>query len=300
MTFAEKLAETAAVVEQRLISTLNAEDAAGAPDRLIAAMRHGLLTGGKRFRPFLVVETTGLLGGTAEAAIEVGAALECIHAYSLVHDDLPVMDNDELRRGAPTVWKAFDEWTAILVGDALQALAFKLIASPECHNDPATRADLTVALAKASGAAGMVGGQALDLAAERGAPEAIPTRPDIERLQAMKTGRLITFACEAGAIIANAAPQHRQAMKTYGDHLGLAFQIADDLLDAEGDAEVVGKAVAKDEGRGKATLTGILGVAQARLELTRVEQTAIAALDGFGPQADILRDAARFVSHRKS
>lgn len=226
MTFAKKLAETTAVVEQRLEMALNAEITAGTPDRLLSAMRHAVLGGGKRFRPFLVLETTRILGGPKHFAIEVAAALECIHAYSLVHDDLPAMDNDELRRGAPTVWKQFDEWTAILVGDSLQSLAFQLTASPACHDNDATRAALTVCLAKASGGAGMVGGQMLDLEAERLTPHQRPTQASIARLQAMKTGRLITFACEAGALISGASGKHREAMTTYGDHLGLAFQIA--------------------------------------------------------------------------
>ncbi|MGH1419708.1 MAG: polyprenyl synthetase family protein [Hyphomicrobiaceae bacterium] len=300
MTFAEKLAETTAVVEQRLEKALNAEADAGTPDRLLSAMRHALLLGGKRFRPFLVLETTRILGGNNKFSIEIAAAIECIHAYSLVHDDLPAMDNDELRRGVATVWKQYDEWTAILVGDALQSLAFQLIASPPSHNDSQTRTKLAVALAKASGGAGMVGGQMLDLDTERVSTQPTPTAEKIVHLQSMKTGRLITFSCQAGALISGANQAHHKAIVTYGDQLGLAFQIADDLLDAEGDAAVVGKAVAKDQDQGKATLVGILGVDRARAELARVEQAALTALDCFGSEANVLREAARFVVHRKS
>lgn len=300
MTFAEKLAETAAIVEQRLETALKEEATTGTPERLLQAMQQAVLGGGKRFRPFLVVETTRLLGGPNQTAVDVAAALECIHCYSLVHDDLPAMDNDELRRGSPTVWKAYDDWTAILVGDSLQTLAFQILSTPTCHPDPSIRSELVLELARASGGGGMVGGQALDLVAERLKPEVRQTQIEIETLQQMKTGRLITFGLEAGAIIANATANQRRALKIFGDQIGLAFQLSDDLLDAEGDATIVGKAVAKDHDKGKATLVGLMGVDAAREELAKVEKDALAALSIFGDEADGLRQAAHFVVHRKS
>ncbi len=300
MTFAKKLADCAAIVEQRLDHVLNDERQNGTPERLLQAMRHAVLSGGKRVRPFLVLESTHLLGGDEKAALETAAALECLHCYSLVHDDLPAMDNDALRRGQPTVWTAYDEWTAILAGDALQALAFQMVTAPECHQDPEIRSKLALALAKASGGHGMVGGQALDLAAERLATTAANTVENIQHLQAMKTGQLIIFAAEAGAIIANASPEEHAALKTFGNNLGLAFQISDDLLDAEGDAEVVGKAVAKDDAQGKATLVSLLGLEAARERLAAAEAAALVALDIFDEKANTLRDVAKFVVQRRS
>ncbi len=263
-------------------------------------MRHGVLGGGKRFRPFLVIESARLFGVDPEGSVETGAAVELIHCYSLVHDDLPAMDNDELRRGQPTVWTAFDDWTAILAGDALQAMAFACTAGEAAHRDASVRAELTRLLAVASGPAGMVGGQALDLEAEKLGHPAIQTRDHIRHLQAMKTGALIRFSCEAGAVIGLGSADERAALKTFGDHLGFAFQIADDLLDVEGDAATVGKAVAKDSDAGKATLVSLMGVKAARKALADTEAAAIETLTPFGAKADVLREAARFVVNRKS
>ena len=297
--FPDRLAGAARAVDERLDYWL-AEVAATVPPRLLAGMGHALMAGGKRFRPFLVVEMARLLGGekAADASIDAAAALECVHAYSLVHDDLPAMDNDELRRGQPTVWKAYDEWTAILVGDALLTLAFDIIARSGQGASPALGSTQSVALvarlAAAAGASGMVGGQMLDLEAEKlGEPRA-PTAAHVRRLQSMKTGALIVFACEAGAIVAGAPPPAHAAAKVFGESIGLAFQISDDLLDATGDAGTVGKAVGKDLALGKATLVGIEGVDAARAHLEAAVARAIAALQPFGDAARPLREAAAF------
>jgi farnesyl diphosphate synthase len=285
------------MVEARLAQTLDDTTASGAPPRLVAAMRHAALGEAKRLRPFLVLECAGLFGVAPEAALPAAAALECVHCYSLVHDDLPAMDNDDLRRGKPTVHRAFDEWTAILAGDALLTMAFALLAAPQTHTDPAVRAELGASLAAAAGAGGMVGGQCFDLEADKLGNPAQPQQADVERLQAMKTGALIRFACEAGAILGRAAPEPRRALVLYGERLGMAFQIADDLLDAEGDAAAMGKAARKDAG--KATLVAVLGAHAAKARLAALEAQAIAALAPFGPEADILREAARFVVKRQ-
>lgn len=269
------------------------------PDRLTAAMEHAVLGGGKRFRPFLVIESAALFGLSAEAALDTAASLECLHCYSLVHDDLPAMDNDDLRRGRPTVHKLYDDWTAILAGDGLLTLAFDILARPSTHHDPAVRADLVLALARAAGAGGMVGGQALDLEADKLGIPAVATLDHIRRLQAMKTGALITFAVEAGAILGQASPHERSALKSYGDHLGFAFQIADDLLDVEGDMATVGKAVGKDLAAGKATLVTLLGIEAARAKLTQTQNAAISALAPFGDRGAVLAAAARFVATRQ-
>jgi farnesyl diphosphate synthase len=267
---------------------------------LVDALRHAVLAGGKRFRPYLVFQSARLFGVGQEAALPAAAALECIHCYSLVHDDLPAMDNDELRRGQPTVWKAYGEWTAILVGDALQALAFELISGPRGDNDPSVRVGLVQTLAVASGATGMVGGQVLDLEAEMASLKRVPTVDDITRLQAMKTGRLITAGCEMGALLGEATPDQHAALKAYGEHLGFAFQISDDLLDAEGASADVGKATGKDAAAGKATLVGLLGIDQAREHLDRSINAAIAALSSFGAKAEPLAEAARYMGRRES
>ena len=270
------------------------------PARLLAAMRHAVVGGGKRLRPFLAVETARLLGAAGEApALRVGAAVELLHGYSLVHDDLPAMDDDDLRRGRPTVHRAFDEATAILAGDALQALAFEVLADAATDPDPGVRADLVLGLARAAGLGGMVGGQVLDLAAEgRWGEGAAPGAADIRRLQAMKTGALLTFSVESGAVTARAAPEARARLAAYGRALGAAFQVADDILDREGAAEALGKRTGKDLGKGKATLVDALGLDQARRECERLVVEALASLDAFGPKADLLRDAARFAAQR--
>jgi farnesyl diphosphate synthase len=305
MSFEAKLAQAATAVDAYfgvLLADQTSGSAGGAhatPPRLAAAMRHAVLAGGKRFRPFLVLETAALFGVDDESATPFAAALECIHCYSLAHDDLPAMDNDALRRGQPSVWKAFDEWTAILAGDALLTLAFEIISS---HGDlPASaRNDMVLSVARASGPGGMVGGQCLDLAAEKITPGNALTAVEIEHLAAMKTGALIACACEIGAIIGNADRSERDSLLRYGRALGLAFQIADDLLDAEGEAAVVGKATAKDADKGKATLVSHWGIAGARHRLAEMEAAAIAALGAFGVRADTLAAAARFASRRQS
>jgi len=286
----------------RLLSPARIEGEILRPKRLIDAMRYASLGGGKRLRPFLVVESAALFEVPRACALMVGAALECVHGYSLVHDDLPAMDNDALRRGQPTVHKAFDEATAILVGDSLLTLAFDLLARPETHPKPAVRIALVAALARASGLGGMVGGQMLDLAAEgRFGPA---DRPDglsaISTLQEMKTGALLRFACTAGALLGEAAPAAYDSLNHYGAALGRAFQIADDLLDVEGDAAIVGKSTGKDAAAGKATFVGALGVEGAKAQLRELITEAEAALARFGESADILKAAARFVAERQA
>jgi farnesyl diphosphate synthase len=227
--------------------------------------------------------------------LNAAVALECIHCYSLIHDDLPAMDDDDMRRGRPTVHKAFDEATAILAGDALLTAAFEIMADPGTHPNPLVRAELSLQLARASGASGMVGGQMLDL----DAPGKELTESDILKLQRMKTGALITFACEAGAILGEAPETERAALRNYGLALGAAFQLADDLLDAEGDAAVVGKATGKDQEAGKGTLVSLLGIEKARARLIELKEQAVAALAPFKPNEEMLVHAAEFVVARK-
>ena len=297
MAFSQRLAAAAGLVETKLAALLDAESAGGAPPRLVEAMRHGTLSGGKRLRPLLVLEGAALFGLKPDAALDAAAAVELVHCYSLIHDDLPAMDNDDVRRGRPTVHKAFGEWTAILAGDALLTLAFDTLAGASAASDPTVTAALVLGLARASGARGMAGGQCLDLEAEKLGQPARPTPAHIERLQAMKTGALLVFSCEAGAILANAPAEMRQALATYGRCLGVAFQVADDLLDLEGDASTVGKAVGKDTA--KATLHAADGVEAAKAHLAALEADAVAALAPFGAAADTLREAAGFVIRRK-
>ncbi|MDQ0457366.1 polyprenyl synthetase family protein [Rhizobium paknamense] len=297
--FEDRLRETAAQVQALLTELLGTDLLEGEiarPPRLMAAMRHAVLNGGKRLRPFLVMETARLLGGDAKAALRVGAALECLHCYSLVHDDLPAMDNDDLRRGQPTVHIAFDEATAILAGDSLLTLAFDIIAAPETALPAARRADLVLALARAAGPGGMAGGQMLDLEAEKQAPD----EAGIVTLQAMKTGALLRFACEAGALIATDDREHHQRLQAFGALIGRAFQLADDLLDLTADAATLGKATGKDAGRNKGTLVSLKGQAWAEAELDRLIDAAIALLVPYGDSAQVLIEAARFVANRRS
>jgi farnesyl diphosphate synthase len=266
------------------------------PANLLAAMRHGVLNGGKRLRPFLVIESTALLGGSREAALRIGAALECVHCYSLVHDDLPAMDDDDLRRGQPTVHIAFDEASAILAGDSLLTYAFDIIAAPQTGLPADRKIDLVLALSRAAGIGGMAGGQALDLAAEKKAPD----EQGILTLQAMKTGALIRFACEAGAIIAGASGDDRLRLRQFGEMIGLAFQLADDLLDVTADAATMGKATGKDAARGKGTLVALHGQAWAENRLAQLIEEAGTLLSPYGDGAAILVDTARFVANRKS
>jgi farnesyl diphosphate synthase len=295
--FAARLASVAAEVERVLASLLSDPARAGEiarPDRLLEAMRYAVLTGGKRLRPFLTIETARLLDHDEPGATQAGAAIELLHCYSLVHDDLPAMDDDDLRRGKPTVHRAFDEATAILAGDALQALAFETMAEPATHGDPALRAALVLGLARAAGVGGMAGGQMLDLSAEGRYDAARPGADEIRRLQAMKTGAVLAFSVEAGAILARARPEQRARLLAYGRALGAAFQVADDLLDRESTAAAIGKRAGKDRERGKATLVDVLGPAGAREECRRLHEACLAALEGFGARADTLREAARF------
>jgi farnesyl diphosphate synthase len=253
------------------------------------------VSGGKRLRGYLVMEGARLHGVEPDRALRAAMAIEAIHAYSLVHDDLPCMDDDDLRRGQPTVHRKWDEATAVLAGDALQTLGFELVADPACHPDPAVRADLSLSLARASGARGMVLGQARDMAAERA--ETPLDLAAITRLQADKTGALIGWAAEAGARLAQADPA---PLAAYARALGLAFQIADDILDVEGDAGAMGKAVGKDGARGKATFVSLLGLDGAKARAERLVTEACDALHGYGARADALRQAARFVISRRN
>lgn len=297
MTIVQRLGAASELVEARLQELL-ARYGPETPARLGAAMHHALLAGGKRFRPFLVLESAALFGLQPKDAIDTAVAFECVHSYSLVHDDLPCMDDDDMRRGKPTVHRAYDEWTAVLAGDALLTLAFEILTAETTHPDAAVRVELARTIAHAGGARGMVMGQALDLDADkRGVPET-PTIADITRLQSLKTGALITASCEAGAILAQAGAAERQALRSYGMALGFAFQIADDLLDAEGDAETVGKATGKDHAAGKATLVSLLGVEDARRRLGEAQAEAVAALEPFGNKAGTLINAARFAAER--
>jgi farnesyl diphosphate synthase len=301
--FQDRLAQVAHDCEALLDRLLAASPADGElerPARLLAAMRYASLGGGKRLRPFLVVECAALFRVPRQHALMAGAALECVHCYSLAHDDLPAMDNDELRRGRPTTHKAFDEATAILAGDGLLTFAFDILSRPETHPDAAVRLNLVGALARAAGLGGMVGGQMLDLAAE-GRFDAAPPKlgeAEVRTLQAMKTGALLRFACRAGAILGEANENRWSALDRYGSALGEAFQIADDLLDLEGDPATVGKATHKDAAAHKATLVGVLGPAAARRRLAGLVTEAQAALGPFGSDADVLKAAARFVATR--
>lgn len=294
-----RLKETAAKIEAALAAFFAdacLADEVARPATLLKAIRHGVLNGGKRLRPFLVMESAALLGGDAEAALRVGAALECIHCYSLVHDDLPAMDDDDLRRGQPTVHIAFDEATAILAGDSLLTYAFDIIAAPETNLAADRKVELVLALSRAAGIGGMAGGQALDLAAEKTSPD----EQGIITLQAMKTGALIRFACEAGAIIAGANADDRQRLRHFGEKIGLAFQLADDLLDLTADAAAMGKATGKDAARGKGTLVALHGQAWAEATLARLVDEATALISPYSEHADILIEAARFVANRRN
>jgi farnesyl diphosphate synthase len=262
--------------------------------RLIEAMRHAAIGGGKRLRPLLVCLVANLFGVARESALRAGLAIESIHVYSLIHDDLPAMDDDDMRRGRPTVHKAFDEATAILAGDAFQALAFEVLADPATHSDAFVRVELVAELAKASGMAGMVGGQMMDIAAETTSFELAT----VTRLQQLKTGALIAFAIEAGAILGKVAPEGRMRLRNFAHDLGLAFQIADDLLDVEGDPELAGKALGKDAEAGKATFVSLLGVERARGQAQLLVEQAIGHLSNFGGEADLLRDIARYTVSR--
>lgn len=266
----------------------------GAEARLIEAMRYATLGGGKRLRGFLAIESAALFSVSETCAARVGAAIEMLHAYSLVHDDLPAMDDDDLRRGKPSCHRAYDEATAILAGDALQTRAFEVLAEPDTHSDSQARCELVCGLGSAAGARGMVGGQMIDMLAEGQTLDAA----QITRLQALKTGRLIQFSAESGAILGRAPPMQRHMLAAYGRDLGAAFQIADDLLDVEGTAEEIGKTAGKDAEAGKATMVAILGVERARQQAEMLALQAAGHLDSFGEKADLLRALADFVVSR--
>jgi len=292
MDFAARLEENAAAVEA-VLERLLTEDSAW-PGRLAEAMRYAVLGGGKRLRPFVLIEAARLFGAEGGGVLRAAAALECVHCYSLVHDDLPAMDDDDLRRGRPTVHRAFDEATAILVGDALLTLAFEILADPATAADAEIRAALAAGLAKAAGAGGMAGGQALDLAGEGG--ELV--EPEIVRLQAMKTGRLFRYAAEAGAIAGGAGAADRARLAEFGAKLGAAFQLADDLLDHSGDQISLGKVTRRDAARQKPTLVALLGEAAARELLAGRLAAAEAELAPYGARAEVLALAARFIGGR--
>jgi farnesyl diphosphate synthase len=292
MNFTDELERIAKLTERRLDGLVPADD----PTRLGKAMRYALLGPGKRLRPFLVVSSARVFGVPEGQALEAAAALECIHCYSLVHDDLPCMDDDDLRRGRPTTHIAFDEATAVLTGDGLLTLAFEIMSGPEVDPDPAIRVELVSLLAKAAGWQGMVLGQALDLEAEG---RSLSMDETLE-MQALKTGALFKFACEAGAVLGRAKPEARRALVTYATALGQAFQLADDLLDAEGNTAKLGKAAAKDAARGKATFIALLGIDGAKEKLAALVRDAESALSPLGPKAEPLAEAARFVASRES
>ena len=292
--FARAIAAVAAAVEAELVALLPPPD--GPQAKLHEAMRYAVLGGGKRLRPFMVAATAELLGVSGAAPTRVGAAIELIHGYSLVHDDLPAMDDAELRRGRPSCHRAFGEATAILAGDALQSLAFEVLARPDYGVDAEQRGDLIAGLAVAAGSLGMCGGQLLDLMAEKQAW----SLADISAMQRLKTGALIRYACEAGIILGRAPAGAAVALGAYGEDLGLAFQIQDDLLDRGGEGVATGKDAGRDDQVGKATFVGALGEAGARRMLTELRERALGRLDIFAGRATLLAELFDFVIHRKS
>ena len=299
--FAKRLDKTADDTEAllgRLLSDDILPDEIARPKRLMDAMRYSSLNGGKRLRPFLVVESAAVFGVHREAALLAGAALECIHGYSLIHDDLPAMDNSDLRRGRPTLHKKTDDATAILAGDGLLTLAFDIITRDEIHRDANVRLLLTRALARCAGIGGMVGGQILDLAGEGRFGDREPV--DVARLQQMKTGALLRYGCIAGAILGQASQKEYQALDDYGRALGEAFQIADDLLDVEGDAAALGKPSGQDAAMGKTTFVTQLGLEGAKQRVRDLLARADSAVSIFGDRAAVLQAAARFVAERKN
>lgn len=290
----EALAETASGIKTTIETMLPLTDA---PERkLVEAMRYATLEGGKRIRPFLVIESAKIFGVDVMRAKRVAAALEFIHCYSLVHDDLPAMDDADLRRGIPSLHKKYDEATAILAGDALLTLAFEVIAEPETAVDPYVRCELTTMLAKAAGMHGMVGGQMLDLIGE----DASFDVGQISRLHRMKTGMLMSFACEAGAVLGRADETRKKALRNYAFDLGLAFQVTDDILDVEGDPAKTGKEKGKDAAAGKSTFVTTLGAEQAKMRAEMLVHQAIRHLHAFDSRADILRSFALYVLERRA
>ncbi|HTN61602.1 MAG TPA: farnesyl diphosphate synthase [Devosia sp.] len=296
--FAADIADCALAVETALDTALTAQRLSGpgpSAERLIAAMRHGSLNGGKRLRPLLVRQAGAIFGVPAKQALIAGLAVEAVHCYSLIHDDLPAMDDDDLRRGRPTVHKAFDEASAILAGDALLTHAFGLLASPDCHPDPAVRIALVTELVQGSGTGGMAGGQMRDIEGERGGFSG----DDIAIMQAMKTGALIRASVRIGAILGGADARALSVLTAYAEAAGRAFQLADDLLDVTATSAAMGKATGKDAAMGKQTLVAQLGVEDARKHLAAIIANAISALRTFGPKADGLRATARYFGSRE-
>jgi len=297
--FTERLQSCAERVEKSLSEILTdnpQETEIERPTKLMQAMRHSSLNGGKRLRPFLVVESAALFGVSVHGAINAATALECIHCYSLVHDDLPAMDDDDLRRGQPTTHVAFDEATAILAGDALLTLAFDILSGTKTHNNAEIRIALVKLFAQSAGLGGMVGGQILDLEAENKTLDA----EEITLLQSMKTGALLRCACEAGAILGGAKKPEHVALQKFGTHIGRAFQLSDDILDLTSDAKTMGKQTGKDADRGKGTLVGLYGLEKSRAMLETFLQKAHSSLESFGNEADILRETAQFIVDRKN
>lgn len=294
LDLSKALARVAGIVENALETLIPTVE--GAEARLVDAMRYAVLGGGKRMRAFLVMETASLFSVSETCAARVAASVEMLHAYSLVHDDLPAMDDDDLRRGKPSCHKQFDEATAILAGDALQTRAFEVLAEPDTHSDPEARCELVAALGAAAGAHGMAGGQMIDMVTEGMKLDG----PAVTRLQALKTGRLIQYSAEAGAILGRATHRQRQQIIAYGRDLGAAFQIADDLLDVEGDTAAIGKTAGKDAAAGKATMVSVLGVDMARAHADMLARQAAEHLEGFGERAALLRALAAFTVQRRS
>ncbi|MAL78112.1 MAG: farnesyl-diphosphate synthase [Sneathiella sp.] len=292
--FSKALRQTADLMDKELRTLLPVSE--GLEKRLFDAMRYAVLSPGKRLRAFLLIQSADLFAVPRLHSVRVAAALEMVHSYSLIHDDLPCMDDDDLRRGLPTVHKKFDEATAVLAGDALQSLAFEIVSDADTHPSAEVRIQLAARLARAIGGQGMVGGQVMDIHAESN-PIDMAT---ITRLQRLKTGALISFACVAGGILGHASPPQLQALKAYAHDLGLAFQIADDILDEEGTAEEMGKATGKDAAAGKATFVSLMGLEDARVHAAILVDQAIDHLDPFGPKADLLRHAAHFAIHRRN
>ena len=286
------LGEFATSLEPSLVEVL--PDSQGMEEQDIDAMRYALFAGGKRLRPFLVVMTSRLFSVEEENAIRVAAAIECLHTYSLIHDDLPAMDNDDVRRGKPSVHKKFDEATAVLAGDALLTLCFEILSDVKTHSDPEIRCELIATLSRAVGALGMVGGQMIDLKSENQSL----IENEINRMQQMKTGALIVFSCEAGAILAQVKGKRRDALKHYGRDIGLAFQIVDDLLDIERSSLDIGKTAGKDIRAGKATIVSLIGAGNAKIKADKLINQAIKGLEIFDDKANILRSLAAFVVGR--
>jgi farnesyl diphosphate synthase len=291
---AQALQSTAAEVEAALDRLL--PQPSGLHGRAQEAMRYAVFAGGKRLRPFLVLQSAGLFGAPREGALRVAAAIEALHTYSLVHDDLPAMDDDDLRRGKPTAHRQFDEATAILAGDGLLTLAFELLADPATHPSGEVRAELVASLARAAGSNGMIGGQMIDIEA----PNRQLSADQVIELQQKKTGALFEFCCEAGAILGGAGPAQRAALQAYAQDFGLAFQICDDLIDVLGSADAAGKQVGKDQAQGKATLVSLWGVERARAEVERLAEQASATLAPHGQAADLLRALPFFLLDRRN